>query len=587
MTGKIAEISPERSKEVDEWVNDTIKPIHNVESDFAKLLRKKNVVELDENSEGEQTAFKHLLNPMQRREDYVVVKYYLDSNDEFTMLVQINHKGVTKVKDAHDKLFHVAFLKALTIAVSLFEDYFGSKTTQYKHLFKFFEAYRTWVNVNALSIKQHELPGITEDLPQSLPVITDELPEVKEVNYNELPYDEKVKHICHAMNPNYPELIDNLDWLNRDNMRIFPFEHFTNFEVKEMKMVCDGCGEPFDGNGYYDTAYFVHHAPTELKLYHSLRHCYPGYLTNPIDYHDQLHGYLLPVKFPEKFIQSKVHRFVWSYLKSSAYKLNAFVPDGFKTIEECKKAIDNLDGDGGGSSIDNGVGRHKGMKLEWSKGFTSPKPEITLKPSDTLKIVNEILAACEPQSPLIDYVVLDAPTPKKELKEAETENCSAGSVPLWKFTAETAMEIYAKAIGEDNAEQVLKPFLEHSKNDEGITFNFPKDVKVCCTYCDDPIPYKPNTSNSWLVSNQSDLFYLYCIKCAEKRYIPFDHTAVRLELESAAQKTNELAAPGNNFRERYNNKKMRNRLIKQLEEMPADRRAYLIESIQKHFTTTI
>lgn len=489
MTGKIAEITPERIKEVDEWVNNTIKPIHIVQSDFTKLLRKKNVVVLDEESEGEQTAFEHFLNPMKRREDYVVVKYYIDNNDEFTMLVQVNQKGITKVKYEHDKLFHVAFLKALTIAVSLFEDYFGSKTSQYKHLFKFFEAYRTWVNVNALAIKQHELPGITEDLPQNLPVITDELLEVKEVNYNELPYDEKVKHICHAINPNYPEMIDDLDWLKQENMKIFPFQQFTNFHVQEMKMVCDGCGEPFEGNGNYETAFFVHHSHKNIKLYHSLKHCYPEYLTYPLEFDDQMHGYLLPVVLPEKYIQSKVHRFVWTYLQSSAYKLNAFVPSGFKTIDECKKVVYRLDGDGGGSSIDNGVGNHKGMKLEWSKSFLSPKPEITLKPSDTLKIVNEILALCKPQSPLIDYVVLDAPTPNKEIQEIETENRSAGS-----------------------------------------------------------------------------------------------DASSKTELPSEAKQPIELTAPGNNFRERYNNKKMRNRLIKQLEDMPADRRAYLIESIEQHFS---
>lgn len=494
MTGKIAEITPERIKEVDEWVNNTIKPIHIVQSDFAKLLRKKNVVVLDEDSEGEQFAFTHFLNPMQSREDYVAVKYYIDNNDEFTMLVQVSQKGITKVKHEHDKLFHVAFLKALTISVSLFEDYFGSKSSQYKHLFKFFEAYRTWVNVNALAIKQHELPGITADLPQSLPVITDELPEVKQ----------HIPDWIKALKPGESVWVGHTDhskWEFPDGYRMY-------FELEQFQSLDDDI-----------------------------------VLTNKSSCHN---SYIYPTDVRFQFLFEGIN-----YISAEPFHYEEFIT-----------TIDFLKG---------------GKEVKLSK-YTDKKRAHEILTLDLHFKWFELLKN-KPKGK-----VKSKSTPKKEMKEVETPKRSADSVPLWCFSAETAMEMYAKAVGEDNAELVLKPFLEYSKNDEGITFDFPEDVKMCCTYCDEPIPFKSKTSNSWLVSNQSDLFYLYCIKCAEKRYIPFKHTAVRLELESAAQKPNELAAPGSNFRERYNNKKMRNRLIKQLEEMPTDRRAYLIESIHKHFS---
>ena len=316
MTRKIVEITQERSKELDAWVIKSFNQLNNVYPKFLELITQKSLVANDDSFGDYRHAFTHTYEPIKDVKVTVQLEYSFNMNNKFIFVIKENNNGFKSTAFASDVLFHNAFFKAISKLVDLYTDRFGTKGKNYLVFFKIYEAFRTWVNEHTLAIKQHELPGITADLPQNLPVITNELPEVKEVNYNELPYAEKVKHICHAINPNYPELIDNLDWLKPENMKIFPFFRFTNFEVNEMKMVCDGCGEPFDGNGNYDTAFFVHHEPRNIKLYHGLKSCYPEYLTIPLDYHEQKHGYLKPVVFPEKFTQSKEHRFVWSFLKS-------------------------------------------------------------------------------------------------------------------------------------------------------------------------------------------------------------------------------------------------------------------------------
>lgn len=491
MTGKIAEISPERSKEVDEWVSKALKPFATVNN---KLHLQKSFVN-------------------QKFDDWEMVLIYQNKTERVGIEVMTNeHTGDyvmvstislldTDQKFYHDtevKYYHNSFYNSIIGVLNALEEWNAKKRKVYKVFTELMEAYRTWINVHYYPIKQLQLPGITEDLPQSLPVITDELPEVKQ----------QIPDWIKALKPGESVWVgytDHSKWEFPDGYRMY-------FELEQFQSLDD-----------------------DIVITNKSRVHFSYVFTTDSDF--------------QFFYEGR------NYISAEPFQCEDFVT-----------AIDFLKG---------------GKEVKLSK-YTDKKRAHEILTLDLHFQWFELLKN-KPKGK-----VKSKSTPKKELKETETENCSAGSVPLWKFTAETAMEIYAKAVGEDNAEQVLKPFLEYSKNDEGITFNFPEDVKVCCTYCDDPIPYKRNTTNSWLVSNASDLFYLYCIKCAEKRYIPFDHTAVRLELElESAQKTNELAAPGNNFRERYNNKKMRNRLIKQLEEMPADRRAYLIESIQQHFPTTI
>ncbi len=494
MTGKIAEMTPERSKEVDEWVRESIKPIRNFNSDFFKLFLKKNVIELPEEQEEIQTAFEQYANPLNKKDGLIVVKYYPDNKNEFTMLIEVHHEGVKKLHTVYDKFFHIAFFKALSKAVSCFEDTFSNKSTPYKQLFKFYEAYRTWVNVHALAIKQLQLPGITADLPQNLPVITDELPVVKQVIpewIQQLKQGESV-WVAHT---------DHSKWE-------FPDGYRNYFDLEQFQSLDDDIVITNKSRWHFS---YVYPTDASFQFFHANR----NYISNePFQY--------------EEFVTSV------DFLK------------GGKEVKLTKYADDKR--------------AHEILTLELNfKWFELLKN----KPKGKGK---------------------SKATPKKELKEVETPNRAADSVPLWKFGAETALEMYTAEMGEENAQLVLKPFLQHSKNDEGLPFYAPENIKMCCTYCDEAIPYNNNTCNSWLVSNESDLFYLYCIKCAVKRYKPFIQSTPTTELTEATNKQNELAAPGNNFRERYNNKKMRNRLIKQLEEMPADRRAYLIESIKQHFT---
>lgn len=173
------------------------------------------------------------------------------------------------------------------------------------------------------------------------------------------------------------------------------------------------------------------------------------------------------------------------------------------------------------------------------------------------------------KTPATKVKEIPTPTPKKELVE---------QLVNWKFSQDEAINFYAAAKGHQMANEVLLPFFKNAKLDDAIPFHF-KGVKMCCTYCDEAIlPNQP----SWLVSNNSSLYYVYCnnTECAGgKRYKPFI-TTPKLEL---TQPENKVDVPGKDFRERYNNKKMLKRLINQLEEMPNYRRAYLINSINNHF----
>jgi hypothetical protein len=494
MTGKIVEITPERSKELDAWVIKSLNQLNNIYPKFLELITQKSLVVNDDSFGDYRHALTHTYEPIKDSKITVQILYCVNINEKFIFMIHEDNNGKKSTEHVTDVLFHKAAFKAISKLVDLYTDQFGTKGKNYLIFFKIYEAYRTWVNEHALAIKQFELPGITADLPQSLPVITDELPMVKQY----------IPDWIKALKPGESVWVGHTDhskWEFPDGYRMY-------FELEQFQSLDDDI-----------------------------------VLTNKSSCHN---SYIYPTDVRFQFLFEGIN-----YISAEPFHYEEFIT-----------TIDFLKG---------------GKEVKLSK-YTDKKRAHEILTLDLHFKWFELLKN-KPKGK-----VKSKSTPNKELKEVEIENRSAVSVPQWKFSKEEAINLFIKAQGEQIATEVLNPFFMNSKLDEAIPFHFTDEVEMCCTFCDNII--QPNQA-SWLLNNNSYLFYIYCnnADCGGKdRIKPFNNTSPKTEIETEAKQPNELAAPGNNFRERYNNKKMRNRLIKQLEEMPADRRAYLIESIQQHFT---
>ncbi len=271
--------------------------------------------------------------------------------------------------------------------------------------------------------KMASLPG-KKGLSALLPVTQKKgLSDLLAENKKEIEFEEKIQVICKAINPGYKQLREEFEWLKPENQRIFPFYHFTNFRVQHMPYKCDGCREKFEGNGEYDTAYFVMDGPKEVKIYCSLKHC--AKRTERIyTYQEQIYGYVNPVELPKQFKDSIPHQLVFGCLANSdKFKINAFVPHGLKSIEECKKEFQGFNSLGGGGSMKGGWHSHKGMKLSWGKKLGT-KPGVNLSETQTLKILNEILAACAPQKTVTELTAQKEITPQLSAKQMILDNAN-------------------------------------------------------------------------------------------------------------------------------------------------------------------
>jgi DNA adenine methylase len=249
-----------------------------------------------------------------------------------------------------------------------------------------------------------------------------ELPDLNKI----LSFNDKIKHICHAINPHYEELINNSEWLKRENQKIFPFTHFSNFHVSEMKLVCDGCGEAFDGNGSFDTAYFVLLNPDSIRLFHD-SDCMNKFGLKPnsvYDYKEQKTGFLYPIELNHTLKQSELHSLVFDEIgELGRYRLNQFVPNGIPTVDFMRKSLWAFSGQGGGTArgdkgnlwVD-----YNNFNVRWAIGPTQ-KPLYKLSPIQLLKIINEILKLSPIQDQVEGFIILDQPTPKKAIGSTATK----------------------------------------------------------------------------------------------------------------------------------------------------------------------
>ena len=273
--------------------------------------------------------------------------------------------------------------------------------------------------------------------------------EVAEANNSS--YDEKVKTLRKLF------INEDVDFLNPEKHRIFPNEYFASFEVKKMPYKCASCNDAFEGNGTYDSAYFVHHAPNHLEVYCSMsciRNNFEFAHQRLFEFQTQLHGYTNRVLLPNKFNDDRKYKLAWYLVKSWAYEINKFVPNGFSSIKEARDFLRVSELAGSSDAIDGGRVESRFLNMKWWK---NGETTIQLKEAQTLKLINEILANSEPQLPvegqvmfrgtkaytvdeIIDtYTIVnsnptspkevlqaleDITTPKKELSAAKTINDS-------------------------------------------------------------------------------------------------------------------------------------------------------------------
>lgn len=112
---------------------------------------------------------------------------------------------------------------------------------------------------------------------------------------------------------------------NPENQKFFPFYYFSNFKVrKDDPIYCDYCGEELNGNGSYETAYFVWENAKTIKICCSILEHFKSAIW---DYHHQIIGQPKPIKLPEESTPEMrlVFRWVFGSSKSSeAYKIMSY-----------------------------------------------------------------------------------------------------------------------------------------------------------------------------------------------------------------------------------------------------------------------
>lgn len=260
-----------------------------------------------------------------------------------------------------------------------------------------------------------KVKGMYSEVPVPVKYIEKQQPVIK----GELSYEEKVKHVIHAINPYYEELIDNSDWIKPENQKIFPFSYFTNFHVQEMHIVCDGCGEPFTGNGNYDTAYFVHEAPGKLMVYHERQCRKAGW--DVFYYEDQLFGYKNPISIHKSLANSEIHQLVFDEIRGrDTFRLCQYVPDGIPSIDMMRKEMYTFSGQGGGTGRgkkDKYYVSYNHFNVKWTNGVNSNKVLHKLTPAQLLKIINEILALNPLQEKVSSSIISDITTPEKAVQD--------------------------------------------------------------------------------------------------------------------------------------------------------------------------